>query len=294
MIAEKTFLPRTRGKQIWDSFRTATWLGWQIESNWTDPFLFFIYSVVKPLSSAGILVIMYSIITNGQFGSPIFAYLYIGNAFYMYVGGIATGVSWAVVDDREHYRTLKYIYTSPVVMPFYLLGRAMAKILTTTLAVVITMAFGILFLQVPFNPAQVDWPLFLIGLLIGILMLVMMGLMLAGITLLLAHHSDYLGDSVAGALYLFSGAIFPLEVLPAFLRPVGYIIPVAYWLELIRRSIIGQVAAAFPTFSTLSNGALMLILIGLTVLFGILGWFIFIACERKARDRGYIDLTTNY
>jgi ABC-2 type transport system permease protein len=294
MIAQNISKPRSRGKQILDSFRTATWLGWQIESNWTDPFLFFVYSVVKPLSGAGILVIMYSIITGGQFGSPIFAYLYIGNAFYMYVGGVMTGVSWAVIDDREHYRTLKYIYTAPVVMPFYLLGRAMAKVLTTSLSVVITMVFGVLFLQVPFDAAQVDWLLLIVSLVVGILMLVMMGLMLAGITLLLARHSDYLGDVVAGSLYLFSGAIFPLEVLPAFLRPVGFIIPVAYWLEVIRRAIVGSVAEAFPTFSNLSNGSLLLILIGLTILFGILGWWIFKACESRARERGLIDQTTNY
>ena len=30
-------------------FRTAASLGWQMEANWTDPFLFFIYSVAKPV-----------------------------------------------------------------------------------------------------------------------------------------------------------------------------------------------------------------------------------------------------
>ncbi len=40
------------------SFKVAAWLGWQIESNWTDPFLFAVYSIIKPLSSAAILVIM--------------------------------------------------------------------------------------------------------------------------------------------------------------------------------------------------------------------------------------------
>jgi ABC-2 type transport system permease protein len=29
------------------SFRLSTWLGWQIESNWADPFLFAVYSLVK-------------------------------------------------------------------------------------------------------------------------------------------------------------------------------------------------------------------------------------------------------
>lgn len=46
------------------SFKTATWLGWQIESNWADPLLFAVYSILKPLATAGILVIMYSVITG--------------------------------------------------------------------------------------------------------------------------------------------------------------------------------------------------------------------------------------
>ena len=74
------------------SFRTAAWLGWKIESNWTDPFLFTVYSIVKPLAGAAILVVMYSIITNGAFTNPLFPYIYLGNAFYMYVGAVMTGV----------------------------------------------------------------------------------------------------------------------------------------------------------------------------------------------------------
>ena len=31
------------------SFFTAAWLGWQIESNWADPFLFAIYSIARPI-----------------------------------------------------------------------------------------------------------------------------------------------------------------------------------------------------------------------------------------------------
>ena len=120
-------------KKYLRSFKTATWLGWKIESNWTDPFLFAIYSIVKPLSAAGILVIMYSIVAQSDFTSPIFAYLYLGNAFYQYVGAVMSGLSWAIIDDREHYRTLKYIYVSPISVPFYLLGRGVARFLNDNL-----------------------------------------------------------------------------------------------------------------------------------------------------------------
>lgn len=276
------------------SFKVATWLGWQIESNWADPFLFSVYSIIKPLSSAAILVVMYTIITGGKFDDPIFPYIYLGNAFYRYVGQIMVGISWAVIDDREHYRTLKYMYLAPVHFPTYLLGRGVAKFAITTFAVFITIVFGVLFLNIKIDLLMVDWPLFLISLLIGVVMLAMMGLMLAGIIMTLAHMTWDVAEAVAGALYLFSGAIFPLEVLPAFLRPIGYIMPITYWLELLRRSLVGSVAQAFPTLSGFSNLQILGILIGLTALFAVLSMVVFKFCEHRARERGLLDMVSNY
>jgi ABC-2 type transport system permease protein len=272
----------------------AAWLGWQIESNWTDPFLFAVYSIVKPLATAGILVVMYSIITRGDFKAPMFPYIYFGNAFYIYVGAVMTGISWAVIDDREHYKMLKYIYVAPVRIPAYWLGRGVARFLSGSVAVLITIAFGVLFLHVPLDLADVNWPLFSVSLLLGIFMLAMLGLILASITLLVAHHFFLIGEAVAGALYLFSGAIFPLEVLPAWLRPVGFAVPITYWLELMRRSLAGHVAQAFPTLASFSNMQLLGILSGLTLLFGLASVFTYRVCDHVARERGLIDLVTNY
>jgi ABC-2 type transport system permease protein len=286
--------PFTKFQTLIRSFRTASWLGWQIESNWTDPFLFAVYSIVKPLSSAAILVVMYSIITQADFASPIFPYIYLGNAFYIYVGAVMAGISWAVIDDREHYKTLKYMYVAPIHIPTYLIGRGVAKFLVGSMSVLITILFGVLFLHVNIDIAAVNWPLFLAGLLIGVVMLAMMGLLLAGVTLLVAHHVWFLGEGVAGALYLFSGAIFPLDVLPPFLRPIGFAMPLTYWLEVLRRALVGSVAQAFPTLSGFSNAQLLGILVALTAAFMLLAVFVFRWCEHTARERGLIDIVTNY
>lgn len=276
------------------SFTVAAWLGWQIESNWTDPFLFAIYSIIKPLSGAAILVVMYSIVTQGAFNSPIFPYIYLGNAFYMYVGKVMTGISWAIIDDREHYKTLKYMYIAPIHIPSYLLGRGVVQFFMATIAVLITILFGEAFLHLRIDFASVDWMLFFVSLLIGIVMLAMMGLILGGVTLVIANHVWFIGDATAGALYLFSGAIFPLEVLPTFLRPIGYFMPITYWLELIRRSLVGSVAQAFPTLAGFSNQQLLGILIGLTMVFSVLAAVVFYWMEHHARERGMIDMVTNY
>src|SRR5262245_23480551 len=90
-----------------DSLRTftmAAWLGWQIESNWADPFSFAIYSVARPVAGVMILIVMYSVVTGGATSDPRFYYIFLGNAFYIMVGMVITGVSWVIIDDREHYR----------------------------------------------------------------------------------------------------------------------------------------------------------------------------------------------
>jgi ABC-2 type transport system permease protein len=285
---------KTKHTNFWQSFRTATWLGWKIESNWTDPFLFFIYSVVKPITGASIIVIMYSVITKADFSSPVFAYMFIGNAFYQYVAAIMTGVSWAIVDDREHYRTLKYIYTAPVNIPLYLIGRGVARFLTATFAVVILMVFGIFLLKIPINLANINWGLFLLTMLLGALMLSMIGLLLAGIALNTVRQNFFIGDVVAGSFFLLCGVIYPLDILPNGIRQIGYILPVTYWIELIRRSFVGNIAQAFPTFTQFSDGQLLLILLGTAVLFGVIGYFAFALFDRRAREKGYIDWSTSY
>jgi ABC-2 type transport system permease protein len=279
---------------LWRTFRLSSWLGWQIESNWADPFLFAIYSLIKPLASVMILVVMYSIITDGDYASPMFTYIYVGNAFFIYVGQVMTGISWAVIDDREHYKTLKYIYLTPLHFPTYLMGRGVAKFLVASISVAVTLLVGFLFLDLQIVLSAVNWPLFIATLVIGIFMLAMLGLILASVMLLMAHHAFGVGEAVAGALYLFCGAIFPLEVLPPFLRWIGYLLPITYWLELIRRSLVGTVAGAFPTLQSLSDTQLLGILLGLTAVFSVVAAITFKRCEHVARERGLIDVVTNY
>jgi ABC-2 type transport system permease protein len=281
-------------KESWRSFKVAAWLGWQITSNWTDPLLFAIYSIIRPVSRAAILVIMYGVITGNNFTDPLFPYIYLGNAFYTYVFAIMNGVSWAVIDDREHYKTLKYMYIAPIRIPAYLLGRGVAGFLTASLSVLITLLAGVLFLKVTFVASLVDWPLFLVTLLIGVVMLAMMGLILGAISLLLVRHSGFIAESVSGVLFLFSGAIYPLDVLPRWLQPIGFAMPITYWLELVRRSLIGNVAQVFPTLARFSDLQLLGILVGLSLAFGIASIFIFRICDHRARERGLIDRTTNY
>ena len=108
------------------SFKTAARLGWQMEANWTDPLLFFIYSVAKPVSSALILVFMLEVIGGGA--DPEYrAFVVVGSALWSFVLSGISGLAWSVLDDRERYRMLKYVYVSPSDFLVVLLGRGVAR-----------------------------------------------------------------------------------------------------------------------------------------------------------------------
>ena len=49
-----------------------------------------------------------------------------------------------------------------------------------------------------------------------------------------------LPEAIAGALYLVSGAIFPIDILPSFLQPIAYVMPTTWWLEASRRGLLGH------------------------------------------------------
>lgn len=282
----------TRTKENIRTIKTAGRLGWAIESNWTDPFLFAVYSIVRPIASSLILVVMYYVITRGKTGLDLFAYIYVGNAFFMYVYNVLFGVSWVIHEDREHYQTIRYIYISPIRMYYYLFGRGIAKMILTTLAVIITIAFGMLVLKIPVNLLTVNYPLLLFSVSAGILIVTCLGVLLAGVTLVTAHHSWTLTEGMAGLFYLACGAIYPIDILPIWLQYLSKVLPLTYWLELVRRSILGKSMSS--TLAGYSNFELISIMAVTTLFLALFSHYIYRSIEYIARKHGKIDQLTNY
>ncbi|KYK31164.1 MAG: hypothetical protein AYK23_00835 [Candidatus Proteinoplasmatales archaeon SG8-5] len=279
-----------------NTFKWSAWLGWQMESNWTRPFIFAIYAIVRPIAASLILVVMFYVIT--YLGDPStaranFDFLFIGNAFFMYIAQVLFGVTWIIHDDREHYRTLKYIYISPANYFVYILGRTLSKILITTFAVIITLAFGVIFLEVPLNPLGVDWLLFIPVFIIGLLSIIAFGLALAGISFLTAKHTMGMNEGIAGVFYLFCGVIFPLSVLPDWGISFAKILPVTYWLDLIRTSL-GAGAGIDTAVAGTSVEVSLVVLIISTIGFALFSIGTFKLGDNLARRKGYLDMTTAY
>jgi ABC-2 type transport system permease protein len=272
--------------------KLASWLGWQMESNWADPFIFAIYSIVRPIASSLILVFMIAVVAKEKTSHSLFAYIYVGNAFFMYVVNVLAGISWVIHDDREHYQMIRYIYISPIRMYYYFFGRGVAKIIVTTIAVIVTFTFGILALNLQVNFSTINFPLFFFALAFGIFVIACLGILLAGITMVTAHHSFVLTEGVSGLFYLACGAIFPIDILPVWLQYLSKALPLTYWLELLRRSILGQ--SLSPSLANYSNLTLILIMLGTTFVLALFSHTAYKVFEHIARKYGKIDQLTNY
>ncbi|MDH7508831.1 MAG: ABC transporter permease [Methanomassiliicoccales archaeon] len=276
------------------TIRWAAWLGWQMESNWTNPFLFIIYSIIKPITATLILVFMYLIILKSVNADPVlFSYMFIGNAFYMYVAQVLFGITWVVHEDREHYQTLKQIYIAPINFSVYLVGRGISKIIITTAAVIVTLAFGILVLGLPVNLWRIDWLALVVAMILGLFCICTIGIALAGISLLTARHGAGINEGVAGVFYLFCGVIFPITFLPPWGQTVALFIPITYWLELLRRAMMPETVSisGLGGYSTQEMAVLLLVSI---LLFLFLSLIILRYADFLARKKGKLDMTTAY
>lgn len=270
----------------WRTFRTAIGLGWAIESNWSDPFLFAVYTIAKPMAAALILVVMFQVITGGQ-GTEFLQFMIVGSALWNVVFGVISGMVQSILEDRERYRMMKYVVVTPTSLFPFLIGRSVARVLISLVAVVLTLLVGVVFLGVELRPE----PIYLTAAsVLGLAAVMALGIAMAGWCLQLRQEAWHYPEAIAGALYLVSGAIFPIDILPSILHPFAYAMPTTWWLEASRRGLLGHGSPG--AIGDLSDGTVMLFLfvstaVALPLALGLFAWFM-----RRARQAGLLDMVT--
>jgi ABC-2 type transport system permease protein len=56
----------------------------------------------------------------------------------------------------------------------------------------------------------------------------------------MTRNGMFLSEGIGGVVYLLSGVVFPLGVLPHWVQWVSLSLPTTYWLEGMRRALMGQ------------------------------------------------------
>jgi ABC-2 type transport system permease protein len=190
---------------------------------------------------------------------------------------------------------LKYVYLSPAHFRTFLLGRGLARAAEAVLGAILTLAAGLAVfpeLRAALNVGSVSWGWLPVYALLGVALLAALGLLLAGAVLNTTRHGMFLSEGVAGVLYLLSGAVFPVSVLPGWLRPLSLALPTTYWLEGMRRALLGPAGDLGSPLADWGNGLLALALaVGTAVLWAAAQAF-FTWGERRAWRLGKLDETS--
>jgi ABC-2 type transport system permease protein len=286
----------------WRAFSTAARIGWQTESNWADPLLFVIYSMAKPIASVLILVFMLQVISGGNARPEFRAFVVVGSALWSFVVGGTAGLAWSLLDDRERYRMLKYLYISPNSLLVILLGRGAARLAIAGMGALITLGVGIAFLGVGFDVGRVDWFVLVPAVLLGFVAIVSLGIILAAVCLQTRQESWSYPEAVAGALFLLVGAVFPLSVLPVAVQGFGFLLPLTWWLESVRQALVPGSLSGIGgqgSFWTLvtgtpapTPGVVLIALLATTAVTTLGAVAAYRWSERRAKERGLLDTTT--
>lgn len=275
----------------WRTLRVSYWLGWQVETNWTDPLLFFIYSLAKPLGGVLIVVFMYFVVARGARG-PMLGFFVVGTALWPFVVRGVMGIAWGLISDREHWKTLRYIYTAPIPYRAYLIGRSLAQATSAVAPAVITLIFGRYVLGVPIHLATVNVQYGVAAMVIGLAGIVALGLVVVSAAMLISGEAWRMPEGVGAALYLVSGAIFPVTTLPGFLQSVAQIFPLTWWLEAMRRGLLGP--DAVKSFPWAGDVQVLTYEVLVTAAWILAATVIFKMAEQRARQIGVLDQETAF
>lgn len=305
-LAGSSASPYRDGAGVWReklvTWRTAVRLGWAIESNWTDPLLFLIYSVAKPVASVLMLVVMLQIVTDGAAGTAQLGFVIVGSSLWAFVIGGIAGLSWSILDDRERYRMLRYLYVLPGALPLVLLGRGTARILVAGMGAAITLVVALVLMGSPIDILRVDWPYLIVAMAVGLVAVIALGATMAAIVMQTRQDSWNYPEAVAGALFLLVGAVFPLSVLPALAQVVGLLVPLTWWIEGARRALVPDAASSVGGAGSVWSEATGLVapdtawVLGALLATTAVSTLVAVVCyrwsEHRARERGAFDQTT--
>jgi len=166
----------------------------------------------------------------------------------------------------------------------------------------VALVFAVIVLGLRIDLTAVHWPLLGISLVLGIVPILAIGVLLAAICLQTRQESWSYPDAFAGALFLVTGVVFPLAVLPDVLEVIGLINPVTWWVAGVRLAVtpdgpssIGGEGSLWTAVTGSAAPDATTIVIALCVtgaLATLAATAIFRSSERHARELGLLDRTT--
>ena len=182
------------------------------------------------------------------------------------------------------------------------MGRGGARLATGAMGTAVALVFAVIVLGLRIDLAAVSWPLLVASLVMGVVPILAIGILLAAICLQTRQESWSYPDAFAGAMFLVSGVVFPLAVLPDPVELIGLVNPITWWVAGVRLAVVPDGPSSIGgegslwtavTGTVAPDAATILIALFVTGAVATLAaTAIFRSSERQARDLGLLDRTT--
>jgi ABC-2 type transport system permease protein len=151
----------------------------------------------------------------------------------MQIALILTGIS--VVREREK-KTLEQLLVTPMSKTTFVIGKLLPYIIIAVADFYFILAAGWLLFDLP---QPVSHLLLFFLALIFVAVMISLGLLISLIART-QQQAMFIAIFIIVPSILLSGFIFPLEAIPDIVRPISYVIPFTYFVEIIRALLIKQ------------------------------------------------------
>jgi len=177
----------------------------------------------------------------------------------MQIALILTGIS--VVREREK-NTLEQLLVTPMSKTTFVIGKLLPYIVIAIFDFYLILGVGWYIFELPFPDSQSA--LFILAF-IYISVMIALGFLISLISQT-QQQAMFIAIFILVPSILLSGLIFPLEAIPEYIRPISYVIPFTYFVEIIRGLLIKHTLLIDLLYGYLALFSFVVLFVSLSIL----------------------------
>src|SRR5512139_1159526 len=206
------------------------------------------------------------------------SFILIGTALSNFIMAVFWGMGYALKNDMDA-GVLESNWLAPISRPVLLIGHTITNLIVTTVTSIVMLIIGALLFGFQATGSTLAAIAIAIPMLLG---LYGFGFMFAAIVLVV-REANTLTDVGSFLVQIFSGANFPVTVLPKWLLPIALALPLTYGFDAVR-GILLNTNTLLPI---ILEYVVMLVFMVTMIAIGLLA---FRRLERSVRQRGTLGM----
>jgi ABC-2 type transport system permease protein len=206
------------------------------------------------------------------------SFILIGTVLSNFISAVFWGMGYALKNDMDS-GVLESNWLAPISRPMLLIGHTVTNLIVTTVTSIVMLLIGALLFSFQASGSMLAAIVVAIPMLLG---LYGFGFMFAAVVMVM-REANTLTDVGSFLVQIFSGANFPVTVLPKWLLPIALALPLTYGFDAVR-GILLDTNTLLPI---MVEYIVMLVFMVVMIAVGLLA---FRRLERYVRQRGTLGM----